>query len=135
GSPTRGRYTTSPAATGVLVRTAPSSVDRSPDSARTVAPGYGEDGANESCTATSAAFNSPRSGSSSYTSRKVTPAARNEIAMGMNRVRRNALTSRTRSVSTANMSPNAVTTVGATITQIALLVIARRVFGEVNIST
>jgi hypothetical protein len=76
-----------------------------------------------------AALSAPRSGLSSYTRRNVTPAARNEMAIGMNSTILSALDSRTRSVSTARTSPSAVTTVGATATHTMLLVIARRVCG------
>jgi hypothetical protein len=65
----------------------------------------------------------------------VTPADRNDTAIGMNRIVLNAVASRIRSVSTAKMSPSTVTTVGATTTQMTLFVMARRVSGEVNMVT
>ena len=79
-----------------------------------------------------AALSAPRSGFSSYTSRNVTPAARNEIAIGMKRMVFSAVVRRTRSVSTAKMSPRVVTMAGATMTQTMLLLMARRVSGAVN---
>lgn len=51
----------------------------------------------------------------------------------MNTTALNAVCHRIRSVSTANSSPSTVTTVGASTTQIALLRIAVRVAGVVNI--
>src|SRR5438067_4203045 len=51
----------------------------------------------------------------------------------MNRIVLNAVAARIRSVSTANISPSTVTMVGATTTQMTLLVMARRVSGALNI--
>ena len=55
---------------------------------------------------------------------QITPAANSEIAMGMNTAVLNATDQRMRSVSTANTRPIAVTSAGATATQIALFLIA-----------
>jgi hypothetical protein len=56
--------------------------------------------------------------------RHVTPVANAEIAIGRNTTVLNATAQRTRSVSTAKISPNAVTMAGTTATQIALFLIA-----------
>ncbi|MCP9964561.1 hypothetical protein LUX57_04805 [Actinomadura madurae] len=82
--------------------------------------------ANVSWIATIAALATPLSGSCWYTSRKITPEARNEIAIGMNTTSLNTVAHRIRSVSTANSRPMTVTTVGATTTQIAVLRTATR---------
>ena len=52
------------------------------------------------------------------------PAANSEIAIGMKTAALNATAQRTRSVSTAKISPSAVTNAGTTTTQIALFLIA-----------
>ena len=54
----------------------------------------------------------PWSGSFSYASRQITPAAKSEIAIGMNTTTLNATEKRMRSSSTANTSPIAVTNAG-----------------------
>ena len=54
----------------------------------------------------------PWSGSFSYISRQITPAAKSEIAIGMNTATLNATEKRTRSRSTAKTSPIAVTNAG-----------------------
>ncbi len=59
--------------------------------------------------------------------RQITPAAKSEIAMGMNTAILNATDQRMRSVSTAKTRPTAVTSAGTTATQIALFLIAVRV--------
>ncbi len=74
-----------------------------------------------SCTDVTTAFATPWSGSAWYTSRKMMPAASIEIAIGMKTISLNAVPQRTRSVSTAKIRPSAVTTAGATATQIAVL--------------
>ena len=56
--------------------------------------------------------------------RQITPAANSEIAIGMKTTVLNATDQRTRSVSTAKISPIAVTSAGTTATQIALFLIA-----------
>src|SRR5579862_8941521 len=66
----------------------------------------------------------PRFGSCWYMIRHVTPVANAEIAMGRNTAVLNATAQRTRSVSTANTSPTAVTIAGTTATQMALFLIA-----------
>ena len=70
------------------------------------------------------AFTAPRSGSFWSMIRQITPDAKSEIAMGMNTTDLNATDHRTRSVSTANTSPIAVTSAGTTPIQIALFLIA-----------
>jgi hypothetical protein len=57
--------------------------------------------------------------------RQVTPAANADTAIGMKTAVLKATDQRTRSVSTAKMSPIAVTAAGTTATQIALFSIAR----------
>ena len=59
-----------------------------------------------------------------YTMRHVIPAAKAEIAIGMNTAVLNATEPRIRSVSTAKTSPTDVTSAGTTSTQIALFLIA-----------
>jgi hypothetical protein len=56
--------------------------------------------------------------------RHVTPVAKAEIAIGRKTTVLKASAQRTRSVRTANRSPNAVTSAGTTPTQIALFLIA-----------
>ncbi len=72
------------------------------------------------------------SGSWSYTSRKMIPAASIEIAIGMKTTSLNAVPQRTRSVSTAKIRPNAVETVGANTTQMMLFFRAVRMPSSVN---
>ena len=57
-------------------------------------------------------------------SRQVTPVANAEIAIGRKTTVLNATDQRTRSVSTAKISPSAVTNAGTTATQMALFLIA-----------
>ena len=78
------------------------------------------------------ALATPRLGSCSYTKRKMTPAARNEIAIGMKIATLNAVCQRTRSESTAKTRPMAVASIGATTTQIAVLRNARNVEADSN---
>src|SRR5947208_9393845 len=63
----------------------------------------------------------------------MTPAARNDTAMGMKITTLKAAEKRMRSVRTAKTSPTAVTTVGATTTQMTLFLMAVRVEEFVNI--
>src|SRR5581483_5160654 len=70
------------------------------------------------------ALTAPRFGSCWYMIRHVTPVANAEIAIGRNTTVFNATAHRTRSVSTANTRPIAVTSAGTTATQIALFLIA-----------
>ena len=56
--------------------------------------------------------------------RQVIPAAKAEIAIGMNTAVLNATEPRIRSVSTAKTSPTDVTSAGTTATQMALFLIA-----------
>lgn len=85
-----------------------------------------------SCTPTQTALATPRSGASSYTSRKMIPAASMEIAIGMKTTSLNAVPHRMRSVSTAKIRPSAVETVGARTTQIRLFLTAVRIVSSVN---
>lgn len=62
------------------------------------------------------------------------PAASIEIAIGMKTISLNAVPQRTRSVSTAKISPSAVTSAGATATQIAVFRTATRVESSEKIS-
>ena len=64
----------------------------------------------------------------------MTPAARNEIAIGMKITVLNAVAHRIRSDSTANTNPKKVTTTGATATHTALLRMATSVRCDVNTS-
>ena len=66
--------------------------------------------------------------------RQITPAANSEIAIGMNTTVLNATDQRMRSVSTAKISPIAVTNAGTTATQIALFLIAVVSMSVVNSS-
>ena len=66
----------------------------------------------------------PVLGSCWYMSRQVTPVANAEIAIGRKTTVLNATAQRTRSVSTAKMSPIDVTSAGTTATQMALFLIA-----------
>ncbi len=70
------------------------------------------------------ALTAPWFGSCWYMIRHVTPVANAEIAIGRKTTVLNATAQRTRSVSTANISPSAVTNAGTTATQIALFLIA-----------
>src|SRR6185437_9727153 len=70
------------------------------------------------------ALTAPRLWSCWYMMRHVTPVANAEIAIGRKTTVLNATAQRTRSVSTAKMSPIAVTSAGTTATQIALFLIA-----------
>src|SRR5262249_10288191 len=90
-------------------------------------------GLKASWTTEMAAFNAPRFGSCSYTSRQITPAANSEIAIGMKTIVLNATDQRIRSVSTAKISPIAVIRAGPTATQIALFSIAVRIVADENI--
>ncbi len=56
--------------------------------------------------------------------RHVTPVAKAEIAIGRNTTVLNATAQRTRSVKTAKITPNTVTSAGTTATQSALFLIA-----------
>jgi hypothetical protein len=62
----------------------------------------------------------------------VIPAAKAEIAIGMNTAVLNATAQLTRSVSTAKIRPIAVTSAGTTATQIALFLIAVTMTSLVN---
>src|SRR5262249_49840563 len=66
----------------------------------------------------------PWFGSCWYMSRQVTPVAKAEIAMGRKMTVLKATDQRIRSVSTAKISPTAVTSAGTTATQRALFLIA-----------
>jgi hypothetical protein len=66
------------------------------------------------------ALATPLSGSSSYTRRKITPAAIRETAIGMKTISLNAVAHLMRSVITAKIKPSAVTMIGAAITQMRL---------------
>ena len=59
-----------------------------------------------------------------YITRQITPAANSEIAIGMKTTVLNAIDQRMRSVSTAKISPIAVTNAGTTASQITLFLIA-----------
>ena len=74
----------------------------------------------------------PWLGSFSYMSRQITPAAKSEIAIGMNTAILNAVAKRTRSSSTANTSPSAVTNAGTTRIQRKLFLIAVWSVSSVN---
>src|SRR4051794_1687458 len=69
------------------------------------------------------AFTAPRFGSWTYMIRQVTPVANAEIAIGRKTTVLNAKAQPTRSVSTAKISPIAVTNAGTTATQIRLFLI------------
>src|SRR6266511_4033599 len=134
-SPTTGSSAAVPAPAGWTVWYGPPSGPSSTLLSRGRTPAYGVGGEKVSCTPTMIALSTPRSGFWSYTSRQVTPADRNEIAIGMNSMVLNAVDSLIRSVSTAKTRPRMVTTVGVTTTQTTLLVIARRVSGALNMVT
>ena len=74
----------------------------------------------------------PRPGSCWYMIRHVTPVANAEIAIGRKTIVLKATDQRTRSVSTAKISPIAVTNAGTTATQIRLFLIAVVSVGVVN---
>src|SRR6476661_429479 len=80
----------------------------------------GPGGEMSSCSAPTTALSAPRDGSCWYMIRQITPAAKSEMAIGMNTAILKATAQRMRSVSTANTSPIAVTSAGTTATQMAL---------------
>ncbi len=138
-----GLTPTSGSATGVPAETAasvvyepfgPSVAEASPAPGRGCAPGNADVPAKVSCTDTHTALATPRSGSCSYTSRKMIPAASIEMAIGMKTTSLNAVPQRTRSVSTAKISPSAVATDGATTTQMTLFFRAVRMRSSVKTS-
>ena len=90
-------------------------------------------GSKVSCTTVIAALRAPLSGSCSYTSRQITPAANSEIAIGMKTTVLNATDQRMRSVSTAKMRPIAVIRAGTTAIHSALFSSAVRIVSDVNI--
>src|ERR687891_140279 len=101
----------------------------SPTSSDSTSPGV----QNVSLTLEKTALTAPRSGSCWYiAARQMTPAAKSEIAMGMNTTVLKATDQLIRSVMTAKMSPIAVTRAGTTPTQIALFLIAVTVFGSLK---
>ncbi len=130
-TPTSGRATGCPARTAALV-TKPPPCATSGDSRPGCAFGNADDCANVSCTPTHTAFATPLSGSWSYTSRKMIPAASIEIAIGMKTTSLNAVPQRTRSVSTAKTRPSAVETVGANTTHRTLFFSAVRMPSSVK---
>ncbi len=98
------------------------------------APVRGPGGLTSSYTAAMAAFTAPWSGLISSITRQITPAAKNEIAMGVNTASLNAADQLMRSVSTAKMRPIAVTSAGTTPTQMAVfLTEVRRASSEKNV--
>ena len=129
--PVSGSSATDPGRTGVLstIPVAGVPVNFVPDgNASESGPG----GVNASWTVAMAALTAPRDGSCWYMIRQITPAAKSETAMGMKTAILNATAQRTRSVSTANTSPIAVTSAGTTATQMALFLIAVRVVSVEN---
>jgi hypothetical protein len=70
------------------------------------------------------AFTAPWSGSFSYITRQMTPAAKSEMAIGMKTTVLNATENRMRSVRTAKTRPIAVTNAGTISTHSALFLIA-----------
>ena len=78
------------------------------------------------------AFTVPCAGSFSSITRQITPAANSEIAIGMKTAVLNAVDHRTRSVSTANTSPIAVTSAGTIATHSTLFLIAVSSVSVVN---
>ena len=74
----------------------------------------------------------PWLGSCMYMMCQMTPAANNEIAIGMNTAVLKATDQRMRSVRTAKIRPMAVTKAGTTSTQIALFLIAVSRISVVN---
>ena len=91
-------------------------------------------GSKVSWTTEIAALIAPRSGSCSYTSRQMTPAANSEIAIGMKTTVLKTTDQRIRSVSTAKTSPIAVISAGTTAIHSALFLSAVRIVSDVNIS-
>ena len=81
-------------------------------------------GEKASSTAAITAFTAPTSGSFWSITRQMTPEANSEMAMGMKTAVLNATDQRIRSVSTAYMRPNTVTSAGTTAIQSALFRIA-----------
>ena len=81
-------------------------------------------GLTTSTTERPSALTAPRFGSCTYMIRQVTPVANAEIAIGRKTTVLNANAQPTRSVSTAKISPIAVTNAGTTATQIRLFLIA-----------
>ena len=86
-----------------------------------------------SCTTAIAALRAPLSGSCSYTSRQITPAANSEIAIGMKTTVLKTTDQRIRSVSTAKIRPIAVISAGTTAIHSALFSSAVRIVSDVNI--
>jgi hypothetical protein len=84
------------------------------------------DGATASRTTAIPALIVPWSGSFSYMKRQITPAAKSEIAIGMNTATLNPVANRTRSRSTAKTRPIAVTNAGTIRSQRKLFWIAVR---------
>src|SRR5215469_14739833 len=80
-------------------------------------------GLTASWTTRPSAFTAPRFGSWRYMIRQVTPVANAEIAIGRKTTVLKATDQRTRSVSTAKISPTAVTNAGTIATQIKLFLI------------
>src|ERR1051326_5626919 len=81
-------------------------------------------GETASATVLPRALIAPWLGSCWYMIRHVTPVANAEIAIGRKTTVLKATAQRTRSVSTAKISPSAVTRAGTTATQMALFLIA-----------
>ena len=79
---------------------------------------------NVSCTTFNVAFTVPSEGSVWSITRQITPAANSEIAIGMKTTVLNAVDQRIRSVSTAKISPMAVTNAGTIATHSTLFLIA-----------
>jgi hypothetical protein len=90
------------------------------------------DGDTASLTTAIPALTVPWSGSFSYMSRQITPAAKSEIAIGMKTATLNAVAKRTRSRSTAKTSPTAVTSAGTTRIHRKLFLIAVRRLSSVK---
>ena len=82
------------------------------------------EGDTASFTTAIAALTVPWDGSFSYISRQMTPAAKSEIAIGMNTTTLKATEKRMRSRRTANTRPIAVTNAGTTSSQRKLFLIA-----------
>jgi hypothetical protein len=119
----RPRSATPPDATG-SARTNPLSDVPSRPSVEARASVKAPDALTASFATPTAALTAPWFGSFSYITRQMTPAAKREIAIGMNTTVLNATEKRTFSVSTANTSPIAVTKAGTTMTQSALFLSA-----------
>ena len=88
------------------------------------ASGSAPGGSTSSATTLIAALTAPISGSFSSITRQITPAANSEIAIGMKTTVLNATDQRTRSSSTANTSPIAVTSAGTIASHRTLFLIA-----------